>query len=281
MQTFIDGIHTASPNKTDILVKTLQTGLNLVNIEMSCVYEKFKIIRRVYTECRKGYDTFSNIWSGIIKNELKKVSHCYSTGALTETALKSAIKHELDLNKKSTICLRNSQVKFQLACSNYYAKVDAATNSVRVGVTLADINYFTQTCPKASFSSIEKQNVCTKKSNGETTAVVQKSFPHHNSSQLLAIYNGCGLTAVQVNNLCGLKTQGQTVSYVQSKFNLYPASVIQTKYDGCPKPPPTEFYKKFICDLKKQGVGLGNQLIVDLKKTFDPVSVDNHYKNNC
>lgn len=281
LQTYIDVIQTASPNETDTLTQTLMTGLNLVNVEISCAFNKIRIIWRAFMECSNGYDTFTKIWSDIIQRELQKFSHCHSAGMLTEMALKGAINHQLESENKSTVCLRNSKDKFQLACSNYYANVDTVTSSVTVSVTIDDINYFVSRCPKTPFSNIEEQNVCTRKSNGESVAVLQNYFSKHDNAELPAIYNACSFTVGQINDICTMKTQGKNVSVVQEKYNLYPASMIQTNFDSCQKPELNEFYKNLVCDLKKQGIGLDHKLFVDLKHTFDATAIDDYYNNIC
>ena len=280
LPTYIDGIPDAEPNATDQLMLTLLDGLTHVNIHMDCLYQKAKIIRGAYVDCAYGYDTFENIWANISESQLTEVEECYSTGNLTEDDLMTSIVYELELNNKSTICLRNNVDIFSLACSYYHDNVDSATISVRLGVTLDDVEYFIALCTAASFTDLEKEVVCIKKEEGNDLDTVEEYFPYHDQTALSTIYDNCSLSTTQVENICSSKTSGYSVSVIETNYPLYPSSLIQEAYDSCVKPAPSAYYESAICTLKSQGYGLDNEFFIYLKTIYDEDAVDEVY-NNC
>jgi len=209
------------------------------------------------------------LWTKAKSLEGKTLENCIVNQTyLSQSEVSGVIKGFMEVQKKSTICLRNNPTKKQLVCSNWYNDMTDANNVINVGdLELADVQYFITQCEPGPVTDARIPSICNDKANNKSSAVSVARLSRLNQAQVIAAYDACKLSAAQKLAICNSKGSGYLLAKIQNDYYYYPKAEVLATYDTCVfTPTPNDL--KGICDLVLYQIPIVHPLFDQYKSKY-------------
>jgi len=275
LNTFLDQINSTKVNgvinfeKTGTLMELLLKSFNNVNYKLECYRKKVLIISQITADCGIGLGNYDTLWTKAKSLEGKTLENCIVNQTyLSQSEVSGVIKGFMEVQKKSTICLRNNPTKKQLVCSNWYNDMTDANNVINVGdLELADVQYFITQCEPGPVTDARIPSICNDKANNKSSAVSVARLSRLNQAQVIAAYDACKLSAAQKLAICNSKGSGYLLAKIQNDYYYYPKAEVLATYDTCVfTPTPNDL--KGICDLVLYQIPIVHPLFDQYKSKY-------------
>lgn len=187
-------------------------------------------------------------------------------------------------NGLQTDCILNNADKFALVCGQWIDDDSDATIASDQGLTVTQVQYFTNLCPLASLTDTIKTLICESlKDSGKTLDEVKATYPKYIVEEIETEYAACTIQQYRQDLICADKTYGiDTVDLVlewgdpDGVLKLYPTSMIQSVLDNCPLPELSASEKYQIC-IRARTLTYDNSFFAYYKDTYGEDAVAETY----
>lgn len=208
---FISAVPDADYQTTHQLQGQLVSALDLIVLTFGCQGEMTQLLNYVTFGCKSGHDSIHNLYTAGLTH-YKKVNSdsCTDKGTphVTETDVSNLVKVQAAEEGFQFDCVLNDDKLKQFACDSHYQQQSAAQIASKLGLTEAQVNFFTNGCPlPKSLTTAQKDFVCISRQAGSSDGEIAQDMGFPELEQLVAAYT-CPVTALPLDEqkkVCSLR----------------------------------------------------------------------------